>query len=220
MLALAACYVAVVGISLWLLGRLRCRKGVDLQSKVVLVTGASSGLGRATCFAFCRRRCRLILCSRQVEELRKLREELAAFAAQQCGFELQAEVLQLDIAQLDDVAPALNRVLAAFDRRVDVLINNAGVSFRGRFEATEVAVFERVMQVNFLGQVALTKAVLPFMLETGGGSIVGVGSVQVGRCALCAVPVRRASGEKFFQGVRSTKIFQLSWRLQIVSKNS
>ena len=186
MLAIAGCCV-VVGISVWVLLFTRSRGGVDLQNKVVLVTGASSGLGRASCFAFCRRRCRLVLCSRRVDDLKKLREELVTYAAINCGFELKAEVLPLDISDLDKVAPALESTLVAFGQRLDVLVNNAGVSFRGLFEETEVAIFERIMRVNFVGQVAITKAALPYMLEAGEGHIVGVGSVQVGGLAICVV---------------------------------
>jgi len=179
MLTFVSCCVVVAVITLWLFVRVRCNKRVDLKGKVVLVTGASSGLGRASCFAFCRRQCRLILCSRRLDELTKLREELETFAAERCGYELEAELLPFDITQLDDVALALSQVISSFGRRIDILINNAGVSFRGRFEETGVAVFQLVMQVNFMGQVALTKAVLPFMLEAGGGHIVGIGSLQV-----------------------------------------
>ena len=181
MLALVGYCIVIAVATVWLFAHTKSKAKADLENKIVLITGASSGVGRASCFAFCRHKCRLILCSRRDEELKKLREELITYAAEECGFELEVQLLPLDITQRDKLAPAIDHLLLSCDRRVDILLNNAGISFRGRFEDTELSVFDRVMQVNFMGQLALTKAVLPYMLNAGEGHIVGVGSVQVCR---------------------------------------
>ncbi|XP_055954503.1 dehydrogenase/reductase SDR family member 7B [Patella vulgata] len=67
----------------------------------------------------------------------------------------------------------------SFYNQVDILINNAGISYRGRIQDTSIQVDKKVMQVNYFGQVALTKGILPRMLESGnGGHIVGISSIQ------------------------------------------
>ena len=186
MLALTGCYVVVLGISFYLIFVLRNREQISFHDKVVLITGASSGLGRACSYAFCRQKSRLIICSRKVDELKSLKKDLISFAASECGFSLKVEVMPLDISDVNSITPALERTLLGFDSCVDVLINNAGISYRGDVMQTDIEVYEKIMKVNFFGQVAMTKCVLPYMLASGGGHVVGVGSVQVsGRMISC-----------------------------------
>lgn len=84
--------------------------------------------------------------------------------------------LPLDVAETASIAPAAKAVLDRFGR-VDILVNNAGISQRALVADTDMAVYRRLMEVNFFGAVALTKAVLPSMIERQSGHIVAVTSV-------------------------------------------
>lgn len=168
------------------------------RGKVVWITGASSGIGRSLALAFAQAGAKLILSARREAELIAVAAECDALvAAQQASPSSQpppscAKVLVLDLA----ADPAVLRAQAAGEAQrlwgapVDVLVNNGGISSRSPAEETTLEVDSRVMAVNYLGPVALTKGVLPRMLqdqgesgESGGGHLVVVSSVQ-GRLAI------------------------------------
>ncbi len=140
------------------------------QNRVVWITGASSGLGEAMAKAFRREGARLILSSRNIAELERVRNE--------CGGDSQnIVVLPFDLADVDSLSARATEALAAFGR-VDVLVNNGGVGTRGKALEIPVALDERLMRVNYLGQIALTKAVLPSMIRNKSGQIVVISSVS------------------------------------------
>jgi len=133
----------------------------------VWITGASSGIGEALARVLDRRGARLVLSARREDKLRELRTALSRPDDHQ--------VLPLDVTDTDRAA---EHVQAAFAHGpVDVLIHNAGVTQRSRVADTDVSVDRRLMEVNFLGAVALTKAALPAMLERGTGHFVVVSSL-------------------------------------------
>ena len=172
-------YFLILCIPLWFfIKKLFSNRPCSLTDQVIVITGASSGLGRECAFAFCKQKCRLVLCARRVEELNKLKNELEE-TAQNYGFSLQVKVVPFDITNIDDINQAVKNIDKLFNGQIDILINNAGVSYRGTFKSTEIKVFEEIMKINFFGQVALTKAVLPTMLLNRCGHIVAVGSIQV-----------------------------------------
>ena len=138
-----------------------------LHDKVVWITGASSGIGEAAAVAASKRGARLVLSSRRVKELERVRGL--------CADPRQVAVLPLDLDQFDAADAA--KQAEAFFGRVDVLVNNAGVSQRGWVKDTDMAVYHRIMQLDFFAPVALTKAVLPGMLARREGHIVMIGSV-------------------------------------------
>lgn len=144
------------------------RSGVGTQDEVIWITGASSGIGEALAHAFARRSARLILSSRREEELRRVRDL--------CAHPERHLVLPLDLAEPETLATAAGRALEHFGQ-VDLLIHNGGVSQRSRAEETALAVDRRVMEVDYFGAVALTKALLPAMLARGSGRIVVVSSL-------------------------------------------
>lgn len=177
------------------------------RGKVVWITGASSGIGRSLALAFAQAGAKLILSARREAELIAVAAECDALvAAQQASPSTSpsttsssssppppscAKVLVLDLA----TDPAVLRAQAAGEAQrlwgapVDVLVNNGGISSRSPAEETTLEVDSRVMAVNFLGPVALTKGVLPRMLQCGGesggsgGHLVVISSVQ-GRLAI------------------------------------
>jgi dehydrogenase/reductase SDR family protein 7B len=137
------------------------------RDKVVWVTGASSGIGEATAMAFSREGAKLVLSSRQGAELERVRKA--------CDGEGHL-VLPLDLMRHDSLADAASQVLRHFDH-VDVLVHSGGVSQRSLAADTSLATDRAIMDLNFFGTVALTKAVLPSMLARKSGHIVPISSV-------------------------------------------
>lgn len=149
------------------------------QDKVVWITGASSGIGEALAYEFARQGARLVLSARRADALEAVR--------QQCANPQQHLVLPLDMSDSEPLPAAVQQVLATMGR-IDVLINNAGISQRSLVQDTSLEVDRRIMEVDFFGPVALTKAVLPHMLAQRSGQMVAVSSVV----GLVATPYRSA----------------------------
>ena len=141
-------------------------------NQVVWITGASSGIGEALALQFAAAGARLVLSSRRQEQLERVRQRCLE-AGSDPGNTL---VLPLDVTDTDSMPAAVNRVLETFGR-IDMLINNAGISQRERCVDTDMAVYRRLLEVDVLGQIALTKAVLPVMLEQRSGHIAVTSSV-------------------------------------------
>ena len=141
-----------------------------VSEQVVVVTGASTGIGRATALAFAARGARVVCAARGVQALDTLVEQITADGG-------AAVAVPTDVAD-----PAAVRALAAAAEarfgRIDTWVNNAAVSVWGRVEDITDEEFDRVMRVNFLGQVHGVHAALPALRRAGGGVIVGVSSVE------------------------------------------
>lgn len=139
-----------------------------VSEQVVVIVGASSGIGRATALAFAERGARVVCAARGVQALDTLVREIGPDRA---------------LAVPTDVAdPAAVRALAAAAEqrfgRIDTWVNNAAVGVWGRVEEITDEEFDRVMRVNFLGQVHGVRAALPALRRAGGGVIIGVASVE------------------------------------------
>lgn len=141
---------------------------MDLQEKTILITGASSGIGLALVQILAQRGAHLILASRKVELLQAIKSKLPNADVHR--------VLALDLSQPDAVFQQLIAALAEFPP-IDILISNAGVSQRSFAAETPLSVDRYLLDVNYLGTIATTKAVLPNMLQRGTGMIVTVSSV-------------------------------------------
>ena len=136
---------------------------------VIWITGASSGIGEAAAVAFAREGARLVLSSRRAAELERVRRA--------CARPDDHVVVPLDLARSETFPAAVSEVLARCGR-VDVLVNNGGVSQRALAVAAEAEVERALMEVNYFGPVALTKAVLPAMRARRAGHVVVVSSVM------------------------------------------
>lgn len=147
-----------------------------LQNSVVVITGSTSGLGRECARVFYEAGARLVLCGRNKEALEELVEELIASRAAQDQNHKPCTVV-FDLTDLDSVAASINTILDCFGY-VDVLINNAGISYRGEIIDTSISVDKKVMDTNYFGPVALTKALLPSMMARQQGHIVVISSIQ------------------------------------------
>lgn len=148
-----------------------------LQDKVVLITGASSGLGEALAYRFYEAGCKVILASRRLDELERVKTNMMASSQKKNRASNTPAIIRLDLADLKTVPEKAKQALEVHGR-IDVLVNNGGISFRGEASETDVEVDVKVMMVNYFGQVALTKAVLPSMIDRKEGSIVAISSVQ------------------------------------------
>jgi NADP-dependent 3-hydroxy acid dehydrogenase YdfG len=140
-----------------------------IGDKVVLVTGASSGIGAATAFEFAHQGARVVLAARRVEEL-----EMQVSRITKDGG--RALAIPTDVTEVAQVIRLVERTREVFGR-VDILVNNAGANWgKPLVETSEVEII-RMLQVNLLGMMLLTHAVLPEMQQRHHGVIISVGSV-------------------------------------------
>jgi short-subunit dehydrogenase len=137
------------------------------RDKVVIVTGASSGIGRATALEFARQGSRVVLAARSAERLAELEKEISALGA-------EALTCVTDVANEEDCRRLVEKTVERFGT-IHILINNAGISMRALFDDVDIAVLKRLMDVNFWGTVYCTRYALPYIVKNRG-SIVGVSS--------------------------------------------
>jgi short-subunit dehydrogenase len=140
----------------------------DIQNKIVWITGASSGIGEALVDAFAKEGAKIILSARRIDQLERVAKETGLTAE-------NSLMLPLDLAKNDDYSAEVKKVLDKFGR-VDILVNNGGVSQRSLARDTSVAVDKEIMEVDFFGTVSLTKALLPSMLTAKSGMVVVISS--------------------------------------------
>lgn len=140
-----------------------------LAGKIAIVTGASSGIGAVTAFELARRGAQVVLAARRVDEL-----EAQVSAITQAGF--HAVAIPTDVTDLAQVTRLTEQTLGLFGR-VDVLVNNAGIYWRESFIENSTEQIAQIVNVNLLGVILLTHAVLPGMLERHQGTIISVASV-------------------------------------------
>lgn len=142
---------------------------MDYKNKVVIVTGASSGIGKACAEEFAKRGANLVLAARQYVTLC----EITADLEQRYG--IRALAVQTDVSKEEDCKMLISQALTTFPQ-IDILINNAGLSMRALFNELDPSVLKNLMDVNFWGTVYCTKYALPEILKTKG-SVVGVSSI-------------------------------------------
>nr|WP_256804491.1 MULTISPECIES: SDR family oxidoreductase [Frankia] len=143
-----------------------------LREQVVVVVGASSGIGRATALAFAQRGARVVCAARGEEALHALVGEISGEVGAGRAFAVPTDVA--DPAAVRELAASAERRLG----RIDTWVNAAAVSVLGRVEDVTDAEFDRVLRINLLGQVHGAKAALPALRRAGGGVLIGVSSVE------------------------------------------
>ncbi len=141
----------------------------SFSNKVVWITGASSGIGEALAHAFASHGAKIILSARRIDELNRVKTSL----------KLPDEdvfVLPLDLLNTGNIDDLTKRVITKFGR-IDILVNNGGISQRSLTKDTSMEIDRKLMEVNFFGTVALTKSVLPFMQKQKSGHIIAMSSI-------------------------------------------
>jgi dehydrogenase/reductase SDR family member 7B len=139
--------------------------------KVVWITGASSGIGEALAHSFCNEGAHLVLSARRQTELERVKSELILSGNQ------RVFILPMDLSDTLASKKMADDVIKEFGQ-IDILVNNAGLSQRSYTIDTPLEIDRKIMEVNFFGTVALTKAVLPFMVQRKSGLIIVISSIS------------------------------------------
>ena len=142
---------------------------MDFKNKIVLITGASSGIGRQTAIEFAKLGSSIILVARRKDKLEQVENELKQF-------NVKTLVCSCDVSKKDQVEKMSKIVLEKLNS-IDILVNNAGFAIYGSVYDLSVNDIESQMETNYFGMVYCTKNFLPLMLEKKSGHIVNVASV-------------------------------------------
>ena len=137
---------------------------MDVKGKVVLVTGASEGIGAATARLLSARGAKVAVAARSINKLNVLTGELADSFA-----------VQADMTQPESITAMVDAVVERYGR-IDVLVNNAGRALRAPVSDVKIADFQNIIDLNVFGPLLAMQAVVPHMRRQGGGSIVNVSS--------------------------------------------
>jgi len=141
----------------------------DFKNKTVIITGASSGIGRACAAEFASRGANVVLAARQYASLCKFGIELEE------KYQIKTKSVQCNVSKEEDCKNLIEQTLLEFSE-IDVLINNAGISMRALFKDLDLLVLKTLMDVNFWGTVYCSKYAMPALLASKG-SLVGVSSI-------------------------------------------
>jgi len=136
-------------------------------NKIIWITGATSGIGEALALALSERGAKLVLSARRVEELERVKTNCKG----------EAFVLPLDLSKMDEFESLTQKVVTHYGK-IDYLINNGGISQRSEAFETPLELDRKIMEVNYFGNIALTKAVLPQMQKQKSGTIVPISSLS------------------------------------------
>jgi short-subunit dehydrogenase len=169
---------------------------MNFTNKVVWITGASSGIGKALAIELSKQGASLLLSARNKEKLEEVKK--------QCENSSSIKILSLDLENHSSVS---EKVIEAINwcGRVDVLVNNGGVSQRSLAKDTLLKVDEKIMDINYLGTVALTKALLPHFIENKKGQFVVTTSIvgKIGTPLRSSYAASKHALHGFFDSLRA-----------------
>lgn len=140
----------------------------SINGKVVWITGASSGIGEALACELARKNCKLILSARNVEALELVKYKCAT---------TEVVILPFDLEDFGNAKNNADTAVAAFGK-IDILVNNGGVSQRSLIVETDFEVDKKLIEIDYLGTVALTKALLPHFIKNQSGHFVTITSLM------------------------------------------
>ena len=135
---------------------------INLEDKVIWITGASSGIGEELSYQLSEKGAILILSSRREAELQRVKEACKGKNSD------KIKVLPLDLAEADELPSKAEEALS-YHGYIDILINNGGISHRATVLESDMSVYRRIMEIDYFAQIQLSKLVLPSMLEGGFG---------------------------------------------------
>ena len=139
-----------------------------MKDKVIIITGATSGIGKALAYECASRGARLVISARNIEKLMEVSEDLLRTG-------IRVLPVKADVSVEEDCSELIRKTVEEYGH-IDVLINNAGISMRALFEEVDLNVLRKLMDTNFWGTVYCSKFALPYLLESKG-SLVGVSSI-------------------------------------------
>lgn len=139
-----------------------------MKDKAIIITGGSSGIGRALAIEFARNQSKVLVTGRGEDELEAAKRYFNSEG-------LDINILQADVSRLEDNQKMVDEALRLFGK-IDVLVNNAGISMRALFDELNLEVIRKVMDTNFFGVVYATKYCLPEIIKNKG-SIIGISSI-------------------------------------------
>jgi short-subunit dehydrogenase len=170
---------------------------MDLNGRVAVVTGASSGIGLAVARQLAREGVAVVIGARRLDRLE-------AAAAEIRGGGGRAEAVQMDVTSETDVARAIARAREAFGR-LDIMICNAGFGYYGTVEETPAATMQRMMDVNFMGTFLGARAALPVFRAQGAGHLLIVSSIvgQRGIAQMSGYSATKAAQVGFAEALRT-----------------
>ncbi len=141
---------------------------MDIQDKVVIITGASEGIGLATARLFAQEGAKVVLAARSADTLTTIVNELHEYHR-------EAIAVPTDMRNQDAIKAMVDSVFQQYGR-IDILINNAGQSVRGNVADVDIDQFRQIFELNVLGPVEAMQAIIPKMRQNGGGLIINVSS--------------------------------------------
>jgi len=141
----------------------------SINNKILWITGASSGIGEALTYLLNTKDCKLIISARREEELNKVK--------QQCNTPENVKILPIDLSDHDKMVLITEKAISLYGK-IDVLINNAGISQRSLIKDTNFEVYKKLINVNYLGTIALTKALLPYFIKQKSGNFATITSLM------------------------------------------
>ncbi len=151
---------------------------MSLKDTVVIITGASTGIGEALAYRLAQQGAKLVLTARRVEELNRVADKVRSYGT-------RAITVSADVAKNEECRKIIDAAIAEFGR-IDTLVCNAGMTMWAKFrDIDDMSILERIMQVNYMGAVYCTHHALPHLLKSRG-RIVGVASLT----GLVGVPTR------------------------------
>lgn len=142
---------------------------MDFKEKVVVITGASTGIGKATSIEFAKRGANIVLVARRDNKLNQVNQELSKF-------NVETLICPCDVSDKSQVQIMSKKVLEKFDK-IDILVNNAGFAIYGSVSDLTIEEIESQMNTNYFGMVYCIKNFLPFFLKQNSGHIVNVASL-------------------------------------------
>lgn len=140
------------------------------KQQVIWITGASSGIGEGLAKGFAKQRALLVISGRNMEALNRVSEQCLSLGA------IDVLIVPFEATELEQLDALVSKVMQ-WQGRIDVLVNNAGISQRSLVSDTDMAVYRKIMEIDFFAPVALTKLVLPIMTKQKSGHIVVVTSL-------------------------------------------
>jgi len=179
------------------------------DGKIIWITGASSGIGEALTKTLSNYDTKIIISSRNIGELERVKSE--------CNNPENIKILRLDLAENDKALSWVDDAWSLFGS-VDILINNGGIGQASLSLETKNEVERKIFEVNYFGNVALSKALIPKMLKNGGGQIAVVGSIagKFGQQNLAAYSASKAAVTLYYESLKE-ELHELPIKIQVVS---